>query len=411
METNINPVDLIDHSLWAPADLTVGQAFHRFTQHAHEYMAVLDEGRLLGLCARQDLGMLLGSQYGFSLFAQQPLSEHLRPALHIVADRDIREAFDVLFSRSAETFYDDVILLSPEGAFLGLITIQTLIKLQNHSHWESIRLLKAKSEEVAMKNEQIEADLRLSRELQQALLPETCPVFPPGSEPSCSVLRFHQAYRTFDIVGGDFFHIQPLSDGSAGVFIADVMGHGVRSALVTAMLRALLEKLGPVSESPGETLTQLNHELVSILNRGNHEVVYATALYMIVNATAKTVAYATAGHPYPIHVRHRDNCIETLQHGEAGTLLGVFDDENYCTAEWRIAAGDSILLFTDGIFEVEDQSGTAFGIPRMLKVIGKHLQSPTSTVLEQLIQTAMGYSKDRQFTDDVCLLAIDIDGS
>ena len=401
-------IDLIDHSNWVEADLTLGEAFRRFKEHSYAYMAILEEGRVLGLCSRLDLGMLLGSQYGFPLFAQKPLKDHLRPnPIQLSADSDIHEAFEMVFARNADTFHDDVLLLSPTGQFLGLIFTQTLVKLQNDLHQENIRLLKEQAEEINLKNQQIEADLRLSRELQQALLPESFPVFPPTADPASSAFRFHRIYRTAGIVGGDFFHVQAISDLCAGVFIADVMGHGVRAALVSAMLRALLEELEPQHNNPGELLTQLNRELVSILSRGHHQVVYATALYMIVNAATHTVCYATAGHPAPLHVRRQDNRVKILDHEAAGTLLGLFDNLVYGASEWTVNPGDSIILFTDGIFEVENMSKEEFGVTRMLETIGKNRHGSTAEVLDHLIRDALSYSANHQFTDDVCLLAVD----
>ena len=401
--------DLIDHSNWLEADLTLGKAFHRFSEHTCEFMAVLEEGRVLGLCSRQDLGMLLGPQFGFPLFAQKPLRDHLRPnPIQLSAESDIREAFEKVFARNAETFHDDVILLSPSGIFLGLIFTQTLVKLQNQFHRESIRLLKEQAEEIERKNQQIEADLRLSRELQQALLSASYPAFPKAANPSISTFRFHHVYRTVGIVGGDFFHIRRISDLCVGVFIADVMGHGVRSALVAAMLRALLEESGPQSENPGELLTHVNSRLVRILTRGNSEVVYVTALYMVVNASTNTVCLATAGHPSPIHVGRGENPVTILQHTKAGTLLGLFEDLVFYTAEWAVEPGDSIILFTDGIYEVENLRGEDFGVSRMLETIGKNRHGSTADILEYLIKDATFFAGNHQFNDDVCLLAIDL---
>ena len=397
----VDLIDLIDHSLWVEADLTLGQTFHRFTQHTFEFMAVLDQGRLVGLCSRQSLGMLLGSQYGFSLYANKPLREHLRPdPVQISVESDIREAFEKVFARDVETFYDDVVVFSPSGQFIGLIFTQTLVKLQNHFHRENIRLLEEQGQE-------IDADLRLSRELQQALLPESYPAFPSTSNPDGSVLRFHHRYQSYGIVGGDFFHVQPISDLCAAVFIADVMGHGVRSALVTAMLRALLEELAPRSRNPGELLSQLNRKLAHILSRAELNVVFATALYMIVDAQTRSVAYATAGHPFPIRIGRRDQRTQVLQHEEAGTLLGFFEDLEYSTQLCTLEGGDSILLFTDGIFEVEDSGGELFGVPGMLRVIDNNLSRPTAEILDELTRAALGHSAHRQFNDDVSLLAID----
>ena len=400
-DRRVNVLDLIDHSLWVEAGLTLGQTFHRFTQHTFEFMAVLDKGDWVGLCSRQELGMLLGSQYGFSLHANKRLREHLRPdPVQIAVEGDIREAFEKVFARDVNTFYDDVVVLTPAGEFLGLIFTQTLVKLQNQFHRDNIRLLEEQGQQIA-------ADLLLSRELQQALLPEQYPAFPSATAPGDSVLRFHPLYQSYGIVGGDFFHVQPLSDACAAVFMADVMGHGIRSALVTAMLRALLEELAPRSGSPGELLSLLNRKLANLLSRTGRNVVYATALYMMLDTRTRTLSYATAGHPCPLRISRREGRAQWLEHPDAGTLLGFFEDLEYSTEAGEWLPGDSLLLFTDGIFEVENPRGEMFGVPGMLRVITENLSRPTPEILETLRQTALEHSARHQFDDDVSLLAID----
>ena len=406
MKTDL--VDLIDHRHSVQAYQTVGQVFEVFAKHRFEYMAVLEGDHLLGICCKRDMGMLLGSQYGFSLFAQKPIRDHLRPD-PVCADTetDIRELFGVVFSRSGDTFYDDVLLLSPAGRFLGLIFTQTLVKLQNRFHRESIRLLEQQQNEIALKNQQIEADLRMSRELQHALLPEHYPVFPPEREATSSVFRFHHSYVPYGIVGGDFFHVTQLGDMRAGMFIADVMGHGVRSALITTMLRALLEGLGPERVDPGRLLGQINVELTKILEQVGSEVMFATACYLVADAEEHTLSYASAGHPPPIHVRYRAGIIETLEHPNPGTILGVFEQAEYVAHISPIEPEDSVFLFTDGIFEVKNLQGQELGLEQLKKVVGSRLQLQTAHVLEEIITEARRYSEIDAFSDDVCLLALD----
>lgn len=401
--------ELVHHDSSVQAELSLGAVFHEFSRHAYEFMAVLEGNRFLGLCARADIGMLLGSQYGFSLFAQRPIRDYLRPEpVYVVAGSDMEPAFELVFARDAANFYDDVVLLGSDGKFLGLISTQTLVKLQNRFHRESIRLLERQRLEIALKNQQMEADLRLSRELQQALLPGGYPCFPPEADAARSRLRFHHAHQTHGLVGGDFFHVQRLSELSAGIFLSDVMGHGIRSALVTAMLRALLEELGSLFASPDELLTELNRELVKILGQeGIQDVVYASALYMVAHAGEHRVSFATAGHPCPIHIRRRSGRADILRHAAPGTLLGLFDNLEFHSAEWGVEPEDTILLFTDGVYEVENPAGEDFGVHRMLDSIMDSALSPTPDLLERILAEALQFSARGQFSDDICLLAVD----
>src|SRR4030095_2999601 len=94
---------------------------------------------------------------------------------------------------------------------------------------------------IRRKNEQMETDLRMATELQQALMPNVYPSFPASSSQGQTRLRFYHRYLPASMLGGDFFHIARLSDDAAGICICGVLRHGVRAALITAMLRALIE--------------------------------------------------------------------------------------------------------------------------------------------------------------------------
>lgn len=92
---------------------------------------------------------------------------------------------------------------------------------------------------------------------------------------------------------------------------------------------------------------------------------------------------------------------------EPGTVLGLFEDLTYQTMEWQVEPGDSIILFTDGIVEVEDSRGEEFGVTRMRATLGETLHGSTAQGLERVIAAALRHSANQQFTDDVCLLGID----
>ena len=134
--------------------------------------------------------------------------------------------------------------------------------------------------ELRKKNEIMEDDLKMAREIQQAMLPQNYPAFPLGARREESLLTFCHRYHPTGQVGGDFFNVVPLADNKAGLFICDVMGHGVRSALVTAMVRALVEELRTIALDPGALLTRINHDLRAILQQTGTPL-FTTAFYLV----------------------------------------------------------------------------------------------------------------------------------
>jgi phosphoserine phosphatase RsbU/P len=121
--------------------------------------------------------------------------------------------------------------------------------------------LKAYTHALAEKQRQMEEELLLARQVQQALLPQTFPSFPRESEPEDSALHFSYRYLPESIVGGDFFTVTAVSPTKAAVLVCDVMGHGVPAALVTAVQRVLVDELQAYADDPAAFLGELNQQL------------------------------------------------------------------------------------------------------------------------------------------------------
>lgn len=250
----------------------------------------------------------------------------------------------------------------------------------------------------------------MASEIQQAFLPQQFPTFPRDVTPAQSALQFHSRYLPTGAVGGDFFHILPLSDTKAGVFICDVMGHGVRAALVTAIQRALVEELTPVADNPGEFLSRINHALLSILRR-TRTPMFASAFYLYMDVATGEIRFANAGHPKPLHVRRAAGTAELLSelNRRSGAALGVFDEVRYETHTTRLNPGDAVLLFTDGLYEVEGPNGEYFDQDKLLAAVRRRVHLPTEELFEDLLKEVQDYCICHRFVDDVCLVGVDID--
>jgi phosphoserine phosphatase RsbU/P len=114
-------------------------------------------------------------------------------------------------------------LRGEKGEVIGLVSTTRDITARKNAEEQLAKY----SEELRKKNAQLEEDLETARELQNALLPQRYPRFPSSASPEASALRFHHFFRPSSGVGGDFFQVFQISDSVAGVFICDVMGHGV----------------------------------------------------------------------------------------------------------------------------------------------------------------------------------------
>jgi phosphoserine phosphatase RsbU/P len=267
-------------------------------------------------------------------------------------------------------------------------------------------------EELRLKNEQMEEDLKMAREIQVAMLPQQYPVLPGGAAPAESAFQFTHRYQPSGTVGGDFFSISALSDTEVAVFICDVAGHGVRSALITAMIRALVEELRPLAHDPGQFMTKLNSELFAILKHAGSPVM-TTAFYLVANSTTGAMLCANAGHPRPLLLRRSAGRVESFKNPtrQNQPALGLFDKSAYQTFETKLAAHDLVMLFTDGLYEVHSPNDELYTQEKLAATVGQHLAEPAAELFDRLLREDGDYAADHTFEDDVCLVGLEYSGA
>jgi serine phosphatase RsbU (regulator of sigma subunit) len=264
-----------------------------------------------------------------------------------------------------------------------------------------------RTRELSEKNEQMEGELSMARELQLALLPQRFPTVPRTASPPESALHFFSFYYPTGTVSGDFFDVFPVSDTSVGIFICDVMGHGVRAALVTSMMRALLEQHSRPESDPGRLLTEINGHLHAILKNAQTSL-FATALFMIADVERSELIFANAGHPKPFHIRREQGAVVPLSGtGGKGPALGLFPEVSYKTARTPIAPGDLIMLFTDGLFEVEAPDEQLYSQEDLLNVVRARRALASQELLEGVLKDIRDFTKRADFDDDVCLIGME----
>lgn len=254
------------------------------------------------------------------------------------------------------------------------------------------------------KNEAYEEELLLAREIQQALAGEG---FPEVTSSSPSRLVFGARYIPISGLAGDFFEVMKFSDERYGVLICDVMGHGVRSALIVAMLRGLLEKQRAQTADPGLFLQGLNDGLAAILERAG-TTLFATAFFGVFDLAAGNFTYACGGHSGPIIAGRNGVRQIANERAQRGPGLGLIKGAFYPTLEIDLAEIDRILLFTDGVLEAENQSGEPFFENRLMEIIAMNTEDPLESLLDGVLSSVLGFSEGQRFDDDVCLLGIDL---
>lgn len=264
------------------------------------------------------------------------------------------------------------------------------------------RKLERVAEELRVRNHAIEEELQLAKEIQQALLPHGLAEHSLRSH-NREVL-FDSRYAPASDMAGDFFEVIPISQYKVGVLVCDVMGHGVRSSLVVSMLRGLMEKERDAATSPEWFMYGINDGLVSILERAG-VTLFATAIYCVVHLKKGTLTYSCAGHPAPIAVHEGRGRQLSCRPNPA---LGLIPQAAYTAEVVELDEVDRLLLFTDGLHEVENEAGEALEIESIVQEMERSSGEKLGVSLDRLLEHARGHAEGGEFDDDVCLLAMDV---
>ncbi|HEY1893032.1 MAG TPA: PP2C family protein-serine/threonine phosphatase [Chthoniobacterales bacterium] len=265
-----------------------------------------------------------------------------------------------------------------------------------------------RTRELRLKNQQMEEELQMARELQIALLPQKFPTVPADVPVQESALRFLSLYFPTGDVSGDFFNVFPIGEKAAGIFICDVMGHGVRSALITSMIRGLVEEHVQAAADPGELLTRINRALAVILKQAD-TTMFATCFYVVADVERAQLRFANAGHPSALHIQHGNGAAYKLQgNGRPGPAIGIFPTASYITSRSPMKKGDRVMLFTDGLFEVEDASGALFTEEQLHTTVTRYAALPAQEFFDRVISDVRQFSERKSFDDDVCVVGMEV---
>jgi sigma-B regulation protein RsbU (phosphoserine phosphatase) len=269
---------------------------------------------------------------------------------------------------------------------------------------------KLAEEELQHRASEMEADLRMARQVQEAFLPRSYPVFPRGVPADSSALRFAHHYIPATTLGGDFFHIVQISDSLCGVLVCDVMGHGVRAGLLTALIRGVIEEMDERIGSPIHVLSEINRSLCPLLAQTG-EPIFATLFYGVIDTSTATLTYANAGHPPPMIRRAGGGPVETLSSPSPEPAAGLISEFAYSAHVTTFSPGDAFVGETDGLFEASDDSGAMFGEARLRLVVEQYRDLGGSELIEQLIREVVAFTGRAAFEDDICVLVIESTGN
>jgi two-component system, sensor histidine kinase LadS len=251
-----------------------------------------------------------------------------------------------------------------------------------------ISSLMKESKETERKNKIMEAELDSARKIQKSIIPLTIP--------NTKRLSISLSYLPASKVGGDIFGFNEYSDGTLGVFIADVSGHGIPAALISLMVKQQFDYLSRKYDNPSIVLEQLNYKLYS--NVAGH---FVTFFYCVIKEDR--LLYSNAGHNPPYLLKAKTGELVPLH--TKGKAIGVVKFNSIDELEIPFESGDRIILYTDGLIEAGEAN--MYGEEKLVNFILENQHLPESLFLKKLIGDVQAFIKTKTFTDDLTVLIID----
>lgn len=263
---------------------------------------------------------------------------------------------------------------------------------------QEVNVLRRRDETLKFYMHRVDEEMRLAARLQQDFLPKVLP--------QLGRVYFHTIFRPAGYVSGDLYDVMRLDEQHVGFYMADAVGHGMPAALLTMFIKNALhtKQITPDGYrlvNPGETMARLNDVLVS--QQLSHAT-FATAIYGLINTQTFELTFARGGHPSPMLLRANGE-IETLD--ADGSLLGIFENEKFSDRIVKLAPGDRLFIFTDGV-EVAFDEATVANPDRWREEIEKRRHLPTEELMQELVKTLDLGPGSLQPKDDLTVIAIEI---
>jgi serine phosphatase RsbU (regulator of sigma subunit) len=243
-----------------------------------------------------------------------------------------------------------------------------------------------------VQQEQIKRDLELAHRVQQGLL--------PTKPPEIEGYEVFDYYEPAQHVGGDFFAYVPLSEGRLAFVLADVSGKGVSAALVMAALSADVRYCLASERDLAKAVSLINESFL----RGGWDDRFASMVVAVLDPRSHHVTLVSAGH-LPVFLREASGRVQTVGTDLGCLPLGLDATRGYQACELDLAAGSTLVFYTDGISEAMDHEQRLYGLERMEKVLTQK-GGGAGELGRRLLADVERHSAGQIRSDDMCLVCV-----
>ena len=263
------------------------------------------------------------------------------------------------------------------------VTIRKTLK-----HIETMRsALESRDQLIAISRE-----LEVATQVQMSIL--------PGDHASSETHDIQATMIPAREIGGDFYNFFSLDEALVGLIIADVSGKGIPAALFTMVTQTLFKGAVRNFTSPARCLSEVNE----LLAEDNETCVFVTVFYGILDLRDGTFRYCNGGHNPPRVVRGNAR-VEALP-TTGNVVLGVFPGHAYVDGEIRLASGDALFLYTDGITEAQNARNEEFGEDRLDEKLANLQQASAREIVNEVVDAVHHFAGDTPQSDDITCVAL-----
>jgi len=238
-------------------------------------------------------------------------------------------------------------------------------------------------------------DVDVSSRIQRGLLPKDFADF--------GYCKINAMMRPAKDIGGDLYDYIDLNDGHIYIVIADVSGKGLPAAFFMSISLMLIRQFAKMSLPPNEILRRTNNALSEI----NRLTLFTTAFIGLYDCNNQSFSYSNAGHNSPYVVGEE---IKELT-GARGTVLGLFEGEQYALETISLKPGERVLLFTDGVIETVNEEKEFYGEQRLYKLLNTDKARNVNNIVDYIFNDIRDFSGEAEQYDDITMIALSTNSS
>ena len=324
---------------------------------------------------------------GFEVVKQVRANEATEfiPIVMITALRDTRENRIKSIEAGADDFIE-----KPFDSLEVLARVRSLLRIKHYQ------------DTLAKYNARLQEELQMARSIQEILIPQ-------DGVQELSGFRVASHCCPEMAVGGDFFDVWEIAPNRLGVFISDVMGHGVSAAFVTVFIKTILAEFQQqIENDPGHLLEILNTRFNDLIS--SRLFMFATAFCGIIDLDKGELVCANAGHSFPFLYNAQEKTYHPVGDKNTGNGLGIWRDSVYEITHYPFDQLSKMFLYTDGVYEAKNPKGEEFTVDRLGQLVSAWKEQSAAELVTSVSEAIDTFTDNCPKDDDLTLVAIEVSG-